>query len=211
ETAAPALLAMTGNDAPVDWVLVELRDPNTPKNRVAAMAGLLQRDGDVVDAASGSRTLTLEDVAAGQYYVTLRHRNHLGVTTAAPLNLSTTIASVDFTLAATATLGSNARLVSGTTALMWAGDANSSDSVIANGPSNDINVVLGKVLTAPANTLANSNFRLAGYFPSDLNMDGVSVFSGPSNDINLLLGNVLLHPANTAFAANFIINGSTPK
>jgi hypothetical protein len=59
--------------------------------------------------------------------------------------------------------------------------------------------------------LTNSNFRLKGYYVTDLNLDGTSLYSGPGNDINLLLGNVLLHPANTAFAANFIVAGSMPK
>ena len=119
---------------------------------------------------------------------------------------------VDFTKTATVTLGTNARLAADdTTSLMWAGDANQNDTVIANGPSNDTNAVLGAVLTAAENTLANSNFRLNGYAVSDLNMDGITIFAGPSNDINLMLGNVLLHPANVNTAANYIINGSLPK
>lgn len=211
ETASPAQLALTGNNAPVDWVLVELRDPTTPKTRVAAIAGLLQRDGDVVNASTGSPSLILEGISTGQYYVTLRHRNHLGVTTATPLTLSSTPTRVDFTQAATAMLGNHERLLSSNVALLWAGDANGNDGIIANGPSNDTNVVLGKVLTHPSNTLTNSNFRLGGYHVTDLNLDGVSLFSGPGNDINLLLGNVLLHPGNGSVAANYILQGTLPK
>jgi hypothetical protein len=211
ESAFPTLLAATGNDAPVDWVLVELRDPTTPKTRVNALAGLLQRDGDVVDAKTGSKSLIMEHIPAGQYYVTLRHRNHLAVTTATPITLSSSPTAVDFTQTATATLGKEARLTSGNTALLWAGDANMSDKIIATGPSNDSNVVLGSILTHPDNSLSNTNFRLGGYTVTDLNLDGVSIYSGPSNDINLLLGNVLLHPSNSTFAANYILNGSLPK
>ena len=108
-------------------------------------------------------------------------------------------------------MGSNARITSGTLALMWAGDANQDDQVIANGPNNDTNKVLGNVLTAADNTLSNSNYRLGGYANTDLNMDGLSIYAGPSNDINLMLGNVLLHPSNTNTAANYIITGSLPK
>ncbi|OQW99669.1 MAG: hypothetical protein BWK73_50025 [Thiothrix lacustris] len=59
--------------------------------------------------------------------------------------------------------------------------------------------------------LTNSNFRLKGYYVTDLNLDGTTIYSGPSNDINLLLGNVLLHPGNGLTAANYIITGSIPK
>ncbi len=213
ETSNATQLALTGNDAPVDWVLVELRDATQPATRVAAFAGLLQRDGDVADAATGNTLLALDNLKAGSYYVTLRHRNHLAVTTGAAVALSSsTPAMVDFTKTATVTMGTHARLAADdTTSLMWAGDASQSDTVIANGPSNDTNAVLGAVLTAPDNTLANSNFRLNGYAVSDLNMDGITIFAGPSNDINLMLGNVLLHPANVNTAANYIINGSLPK
>ncbi len=205
-------LAVTGNDAPVDWVLVELRDATKPATRIAAITGLLQRDGDVMDAATGSTTLALDKISAGSYYVTLRHRNHLAVTTGAAVALSaSTPALIDFTQAATVTMGSNARFMAEPIALLWAGDASQNDTIIANGPSNDTNVVLGAVLTDPNNTLVNSNFRLGGYAVTDLNMDGQTIFAGPGNDINLMLGNVLLHPSNSTTAANYIINGSLPK
>src|SRR5690606_29425785 len=49
ETVLPGVLDRTGNDAIVDWVLVELRDPITPSVAIDRRAGLLQRDGDIVD------------------------------------------------------------------------------------------------------------------------------------------------------------------
>lgn len=39
---------ITGSNAIVDWVLVELRNPNSPGHVLAASVALLQRDGDVV-------------------------------------------------------------------------------------------------------------------------------------------------------------------
>lgn len=71
--------------------------------------------------------------------------------------------------------------------------------------------MLGVVLTAPLNESVNSNYRLRGYYASDLNLDGSTIFAGPGNDVNLLLGNVLLHPANTTLSANFIVQGTLPK
>ena len=211
ETAVPAVLTATGNDAPVDWVVVEIRDKTASKTVVARAAALLQRDGDVANPQTNEAKLLIPNVVEGQYYVTLRHRNHLGVMTKDAVLLSPTLAAVDFGLPSQTVSGSNARLSNGDLALMWAGEANNSDSVIANGPGNDTNVVLGTVLMHPTNLLTNSNFRLGGYYATDLNMDGTTIYSGPNNDINLLLGNVLLHPANSAFAANYILNGSMPK
>lgn len=211
EVLAPSVLAVTGPDAPVDWVVVEIRDKTTPKTVVARAAALLQRDGDVADPLTNEAKLRIPNVTEGQYYLSLRHRNHLGVTTKDAMLLSPTLTVADFTLPSQTVMGSNARLGNGTVSLMWAGEANNSDSVIANGPGNDTNVVLGTVLMHPSNLLVNSNFRLSGYFATDLNLDGTTLYAGPGNDINLLLGNVLLHPANSLMAANYIVNGSVPK
>ncbi len=70
----------TGNDAVVDWIKVELRNVNTPTIVAATMAGLLQRDGDIVDM-HGVPQLQFCDIPAGQYHVVVKHRNHLGVMT----------------------------------------------------------------------------------------------------------------------------------
>jgi hypothetical protein len=211
EQVNTVLFATIGNDAIVDWVLVELRNVSTPATIVARQAALLQRDGDVVSADAGSVNITFSGISAGSYYVSLRHRNHLGVMTANSVSLSSLPTLVDFTKASTATYGSNAQLVIGSQAVMWSGDANKNNLVIANGPSNDINEILGSILIAPENTLFNSNYILSGYNSSDVNLDGVTVFAGPNNDTNLVIGNVLLHPNNGTFSANFVIQGTLPK
>lgn len=211
ETATPAVLATADNNAPVDWVVVEIRDKTTPKTVVTRVAALLQRDGDVANPQTNEVKLLIPNVVEGQYYVTLRHRNHLGVMTKDAVLLSPTLAAIDFGLPSQTVSGTNARLQGTDVSLMWAGEANNSDSIIANGPGNDTNVVLGTVLMHPTNLLTNSNFRLKGYYVTDLSLDGTTIYSGPSNDINLLLGNVLLHPANSLFAANYIMAGSLPK
>lgn len=211
ETLNPTLATVEGKDAIVDWMLVDLRDALQPSKILATRAAMLQRDGDLVDAQTGSPNLAFRDMQAGDYFVSVRHRNHLGVMSAAKIRLTDAATLVDFTAKATATYGSFARLEAGQIALLWAGDANQDQKLIGNGPYNDTNLVLGNVLTDKQNNQANSNYRLLGYLSSDLNMDGVSLFSGPGNDINILLGNVLLHPNNTSFAANFVINGGLPK
>jgi hypothetical protein len=205
------ILAITGENAIVDWVLVELRSATDPRARSVAKAALLQRDGDVSDPLNNEAKLLIPNVPEGNYYVSLRHRNHLGVMTKDPIALSPTLTATDFTLTSFAVNGDNARLELGDVALLWAGEANNSGSLIANGPGNDTNVVLGNVLMHPSNKKVNSNFRLAGYYASDLNMDGTTLYTGPGNDINLLIGNVLLYPGNTSFAANYVARGKLDK
>ena len=78
ETTTSAALAVTGNNAIVDWVVVELRSTTAPYGVLATRSALVQRDGDVV-AASGSGPVMLF-ASAGNYRVAVRHRNHLGTT-----------------------------------------------------------------------------------------------------------------------------------
>jgi parallel beta-helix repeat protein len=195
----------TGNDAVVDWLLVELR--SSPTSVIASRAVVAQRDGDLVDAQTGSTDLTFAKVPAGNYYVSIRHRNHLGMMTASPVSLSNTAKMVDFSLTTTAVAGNQSRLVSGSRALMWAGDINASNTLTASGPGNDVTSLLGGVVTSTDNPQANTNYILRGYLTTDLNMDGKTLFSGPANDVSMLIGNIIMHPLNTGFAANYIMRG----
>jgi hypothetical protein len=205
ETLSTTVKETGGNDAPVDWMLVELRSSLT--TTVASRAIIVQRDGDLVDAQTGSTTLHFPRITAGNYYVSVRHRNHLGIITASPISLDNTEKLVDFTLSTTAVQGNQARYLSGTLALMWSGDINGSTTLTANGPSNDITSLLSSILTNKDNPQAYTNYILYGYLNTDTNMDGKTLFTGPGNDANSLLGNIIMHPLNTNFAANYIVRG----
>ncbi|WML92315.1 hypothetical protein RCF98_08235 [Thiothrix lacustris] len=210
ETTTAALLATTGADAPVDWVLVELRDKADGKTLLASKAALVQRDGDVMDATTGSNTLGFAGVAAGNYYVALRHRNHLGLLSATALSLSATPTTLDFSQATTQVYGKDVRSVQGSVRLLPTGDANHDNKLIAGGLNNDKNIVLSKVLTDPSNLDIRTNFQLQGYYDSDLNLDGKTLYVGLDNDINTLLANILLAPDNTTTSTNYILLGSLP-
>lgn len=211
ETMSAALKNTTGPNAPVDWVLLEVRDATTPSTVRARMAALLQRDGDLMDASTGDTTLKLSELTPDSYYISVRHHNHLGVMSMNPVNLSATANTVvDFINPATATYGNNARLIANTKAMLWAGNANSDSQAIANGPANDTGVILGDVLLANENQSVSTNYRMPGYQPTDINLDGLTIFAGPENDVNMLLGNVLLHPSNGTFSANYIIRQQLP-
>ncbi|MCB0731328.1 MAG: hypothetical protein KDC88_09865 [Ignavibacteriae bacterium] len=73
----------------VDWVLVELRTgltPSTATTIVKQKAGLLKNDGTIVDA-DGFTNLNF-DVAPGDYYIVIYHRNHLPIMTPTEITIN---------------------------------------------------------------------------------------------------------------------------
>ncbi|MEZ5454215.1 MAG: SdrD B-like domain-containing protein, partial [Thiothrix sp.] len=208
ETVSSLVLEATANNAAVDWVLLELR--TSPTSIMAQRALILQRDGDLVDPQTGSTTLHFAHVKAGSYYISLRHRNHLGIISASPVTLDNTNRIINFASASVAVKGENARYTAGNLAMLWAGDINANNTLTASGPENDANILVSSIITETSNTDANTNYIMNGYQLTDLNMDGKTLFTGPNNDASLLMGNIILHPSNGNLAANYIVQGGLP-
>ena len=183
ETTSPAVLAITGSDAVVDWVVLELRDANNPSIVVATRSALLQRDGDVVDTDGLSPVSLL--IGQGEYHLAVRHRNHLGCMTEAPVHLSGGVATaVDFTLSTTPTYGTEACRVTGAVQLLWSGDVSFDGVVKYTGLSNDRDPILIEIGgTVPTNTVS-------GYHDTDVNLDGAVKYTGAGNDRDPILINV---------------------
>lgn len=214
EAIAPTLLQATGDDAIVDWVFVELRSSTDATQVVSSKAGLVQRDGDIVDI-NGTNVLTFSSVAAADYYVAVRHRNHLGAMTATAQDFSINPAVVDFTtLDDSGTYGTHAQkdlLGDGSLWGLWTGNSTVDKFEIFQGINNDPNAIFFDVLFASSNTgfLANYiNNRV--YSVADVNMDGQVIFQGPNNEPNYVFFNVLSYPANTNYINNFIMQEQLP-
>ena len=176
------VLAVTGSNAIVDWVVVELRDPATPATIVEARAALLQRDGDVVGVDGTSPVFFCSN--AGTYNVAIRQRNHLGAMTAAGVALNSTATTVDFTLAATATFGTNATRATTGPRTLWAGNAVYDSIIKYTGQVNDRDAVLSAIGgTVPTTTLA-------GYRMEDCNLDGLVKYTGLMNDRDMILNTI---------------------
>ncbi|HMQ75169.1 MAG TPA: hypothetical protein PKE21_01590 [Flavobacteriales bacterium] len=179
-STAPGVLAVSGPDAIVDWVLVELRDPVQPAVVVDARSALLQRDGDVVDV-DGSSPVLFCDQDDVPFKVAVRHRNHLGVMTAADHVLSGIPLSIDLSLGTTAVFGTGARHTVGGVELLWQGNVRYDGVVKYTGTNNDRDPILvrigGLVPTATLN----------GYWPEDVNMDGTVKYAGAGNDRDRVL------------------------
>ncbi|MBK9193754.1 MAG: PKD domain-containing protein [Flavobacteriales bacterium] len=182
EVLQPGATSTTGDNAVVDWVLVELRNAITPTTIVATRTALVQRDGDVV-AEDGLSPISLL-AAAGNYHVAIRHRNHLGAMTSTPVALTGTALTLDFTNGSVATYGTDAQKINGAKRLLWTGNAVRDGLLKYTGTTNDRDPILtrvgGTVPTATTN----------GYWPEDHTLDGVVKYTGISNDRDPILVNV---------------------
>lgn len=183
EQTTPGILATTGVDGIVDWVVIELRNKNNPAQVVATRSVLLQRDGDLVDVAG--RTGIEFDIAPDQYFIAVQHRNHLGIMTALPLALNGAGALVDLSVESAALYGGvNAAKVQGGRLMMYAGDVDRNGVLRYIGSSNDRDLILSEIGgSVPTNTAT-------GYTGEDVNMDGVVRYVGSANDRDVILTNI---------------------
>jgi glucose/arabinose dehydrogenase len=186
ETVAPAVLAVTGVNAIVDWVRIELRQSGTPTTIVASVNALVQRDGDVV-ATDGISAVTVYEIP-GNYHVAVRHRNHLGCMSAGTFPLTTTATTVDFRSTLMPVFGTNARKPIGAQLVLWSGntthDSPPPSLIKYTGTANDRD----PILTAIGGTLPTATIN--GYFITDVNMDGIVKYAGSANDRDPILVNV---------------------
>ncbi len=212
EVINPSLLSVTGVNAIVDWVFIEIRDKDDAATVLATASALLQRDGDVV-TANGGDVIFFSNLPEGKYYVALRHRNHIGIMTDSKwLLTSLEPPSIDFTdLSLPARgFGGTGKTTNGVR-MQWAGDMSGDRKVIYQGPSNDIFFLFSKVLSDPENTSILANYISNGYDRTDMNMDGASIYQGPNNERALLLyQTVLTHPGNVGILANYIVREYLP-
>jgi hypothetical protein len=208
-TLDPALLDTTGTNAIVDWVVIQVRDSNDASIILTSWAALLQRNGDIVHPSTGSHIFRTDDIVAGDYHLAIGHRNHTSAMSM-KLTLGAVHITADFSDANYPTYGNEARLITGDTAVLWAGDANHDGQIIAQGNGNDLNILLGNILGHAGNSDVNTNYILEGYLDSDINMDGDTIFSGVNNDVNHIIGNILLHSGNTTMSSNYIITQQVP-
>lgn len=105
-TCDASVFTITGNDAIVDWVYIQLRDENDNSIIETGVSALLQRDGDIV-ATDGVSTLSIA-IEAKNYFVSINHRNHLGLISSTPIALSGATATVDFKNSTTQIAGGSA-------------------------------------------------------------------------------------------------------
>ena len=208
---------VTGQNAIVDWVFIELRNKSNNTQVLATRSGLLQRDGDVVDL-DGVSGLRFPDLPMDDYYVVVRHHRHLGIMSATPQTPQKLTDLVNFTTTAVPTFDfgtqfGSQRIYTGLAQnngvklgyfAMWAGDFDGNGKIKADNPNDDLNTLFFDVFSYPSNTSGNVNYDFAfGYLAGDYDMNGKAKFDNPNDDKNMLYGQLLFYPLNTALLSNY--------
>ncbi|MEM6343669.1 MAG: FG-GAP-like repeat-containing protein [Bacteroidota bacterium] len=131
-TADSDVMDKTGALAPVDWVVVELRAKADPTIILDSVAAIIRANGEVVSPL-GKEAVTFPDFEIGEYYVALRHANHLGVMTANTVTVNADAPLLDFSDPTTAVFsnGGPAMKNDNGVMLLWSGDANSDGTINA--------------------------------------------------------------------------------
>ena len=211
-TLDPVLLEVDGDDAIVDWMLIELRNAEDETEIIAYSTVAMQRDGDII-TEDGEGLINFPELPEGEYYVAIRHRNHLPLMTDQPITLSVENAPlVDFTDLNLPVRGDalGGRIINGERSL-WAGDFNEDGKVIYQGPYNDVFFLFSRVLGDGGNSGFLANYIVQDYDLHDFNLDGKVIYQGPNNDrASLLYHTVMIHGGNNGFLANYIVEDALP-
>lgn len=210
-TCDASVFTVTGNNAIVDWVWVELRAANDNTKLINGKSALVQRDGDVVDIDGVSHLIM--NAAPSNYYVVVNHRNHLGAMSASTVGLSEdTVTVVNFKSSSFSTYGSNAQTLLGSGDMaLWAGNANGDSAVRYLGGGNDTNFIKDEVLNHPNNPSGVNLIPFSGYSNADVNLDGTVRYLGANNDTNILKDIILNHPNNGSLSNLFLLLSQIPN
>ena len=203
-----------------------MRDANDPSIVAHQRAALIQRDGDVVDT-DGTSSLGFSGANQDSYYISIRHRNHLGVMSADPIEFNLTMPSIDFTQASTATyqlpgstgsvyaqqshLGNMRALWPGNLSNAEIGNTHSGNRIIYQGTGSDVEGAYFKVLLDPLNTSVLPNHVVFDYHRADANMDGRVIYQGGNSDADIVFFTIVLFPENTSFLPNYVLFEQIPQ
>lgn len=141
----------------VDWIIIELRDSRDYYIPIDTLAAFLRNDGKIL-SINGDSLITLPiEIPADNYYIIIRHRNHLSIMSDNPIYLSSTSELFDFSSDNYLCFGHDAFALSNGKFAMYPGDAD------RNGAIN---------ITDYQNFQDNSFYAKSGYLYSDFNLDG---------------------------------------
>ena len=212
-TIANNIMSVSGNNAIVDWIFVEVRDGANFNNIVATKYALIQRDGDIVSCLDGTSPLNFSCVCPGNYYISVKHRNHLGVMTGTQVTLGASTTSYDFSNPSASvwvkpgyptSITNTPRKTIGSIATMWGGDANTNKNAKYNGTANDKEQILYDFGTPNTNDILYQVYK-----NSDLNMDAKVKYNNTDNDKNWLLSLITISVSPST--PNTIISQHTPN
>ncbi len=214
-TCEATVFDTTGNDAIVDWILIEFRDATDNTIVTYSQSALLQRDGDVVDV-DGISDIAFSFDGEADFYLGLQHRNHLGIMTSSSIPfVNNALTTINFTDATNQfTYGTAAQTDNGMptdTVAMWCGDVNGDSIIQYSGTDPDVPAILSEILNDSGNFLNFPTYAITGYNDNDIDMNGTIQYSGTDPDTPFILQNVLAHPSNFFGFSTYQILGQTPE
>ncbi|MFO7889005.1 MAG: hypothetical protein R6V04_01560 [bacterium] len=149
-------------DSIVDWALVQLRK-TADGNTIDSRSCFLKSDGYIITEDTNELNFFVDP---DDYYLVVRHRNHLDVMSSSAISLSTVVSEYDFSTGTGQYEGNNAALLETGVYGMYAGDADNN----------------GEVQNSDKNDYWKVQVGLGGYRNSDFNLNG-EVQNNDKNDI----------------------------
>ncbi|MBW6461241.1 MAG: hypothetical protein K0B08_11785 [Bacteroidales bacterium] len=176
----------------VDWVNIEFRDKTNSSAVLYSRAYFVDDAGNVLNT-DGIIGAKVQGVPKDQYYIAVRHRNHLGVMTASTVDLNASNPAFNFTTG-TGVYGTNPMRDMGSSIFaLWAGDANGDGQVGYVWSPSDISPIATAVITANGFI----NLPVTGvYDNADVNLDGIIGYVYDPSDISQISITVTTYPGN---------------
>lgn len=207
-TTTLPVLAVTGANAIVDWVFVELRSGADSTLIVDSRSALIQRDGDIVDV-DGTGSVTFSLANTGQYYLVVKHRNHLGVMSV-KTPMSNICQVIDFQQVSTPNFIKDILNITNQPQVfvqqgkaMWSGNTLFDTEIIYQGTQNDVNIIYQQVINASGNFFVSPSYKLKGYYPGDIDMNGETIFQGTGNDAEFIYQNIVKNHLGNILGLNY--------
>jgi hypothetical protein len=152
---------------------------------------------------------------AGDYLISIKHRNHLGVLSK-KITLDETCPLLDFTSTATPWWGQHAMvrmelLIGEFRQALWAGDANSNELINYNGMGTEFDSGLISLLTGGFAGTCGLDIQTGVYNAADIDMDGDIDCSGGQDDMELLKDNIVWRHPDATGVGTFIITQQIPN
>jgi hypothetical protein len=117
----------------IDSISVELRNAQTTAGSTTRkfQPAWLLSDGTIMSFGDTTKNFVRFDTTGGSYYIVVRHRNHLGIMSAASIPMTSSTALYDFTTGQAKAFGTAPMIQVGTKFCMYAGDCDGSGVVNA--------------------------------------------------------------------------------
>lgn len=211
----PYLTTVTVSSIPasaVDWILVELRDKLNNENVLFSRPFFVDENGQLLNPTDGAVGGKLQAIPRDQYYVAVKHRNHLGVMSANTVDLAAASPAFDFTDPMASVFGTNPMNTDGTVMMLWAGDADGDQQVIYLNAPSDVDPITTEVFYDPTNVDFLEFWTVGPYYNrADTDLNGYVIYLNAPSDMDPITTTVFYDPGNTDFLEFWTVIAQLPE